>query len=162
MRCNDAMRALLADVDLAGVSEADLPAGWMRTAAGLGWTVEADGAVVATALRATYSGLRSGFSDLVGYEGAVNGRSVVDYDLPEGADRLNLLVRRSWAYVTGMLAAARGVGAVVGFVGVGTSATEQPFWEAHVTFWVERVGVEGYFGLSSGEAGLVLGVGDVA
>jgi hypothetical protein len=78
-RCDDAMRVLVDGVDLAGAGPTDLPAGWMADVARRGWTVEPDGAVVAVGPRA---GDRARFADRTGWEGAVNGRGVVDLDLP--------------------------------------------------------------------------------
>ncbi|GLZ42888.1 hypothetical protein [Actinokineospora sp. NBRC 105648] len=150
MRCTDAMRVLLGTVDLASVGLSDVPPGWMADAVRQGWTVEPDGAVVATALRASYAGHRSAFSDRTDYEAAVNGRGMVDYDIPlDHQDRRTIVVRRSWAYLTSMLAPAHGTALVTGQVSIGLSRTENPFWEAHVTFWTDRDDEPPYYNLDT-------------
>jgi hypothetical protein len=81
---NGVMRALLRHTDLAVASRVDSRLG---------------GALLLGALRCSYSGRRSLFTDVTSYEAAVDGRGVPDMDLPyRGPRRVDMLIRRSYSF----------------------------------------------------------------
>ncbi|WP_371669418.1 hypothetical protein OG985_18175 [Streptomyces sp. NBC_00289] len=86
-------------------SEEDVPDAF-RAVVRAGWTMDGD-AQLLTALRSGYSGGgRAEFHDVIHHEATVNGRGMMDHDLPaSGPARLETLLRRSLGYAcTGLLA----------------------------------------------------------
>jgi hypothetical protein len=142
----DAMRELAARAELDTVTSADLPpfAGEVLAA---GWVREPGGAWVLGALRRSYSGHRAAFGDLTGYEAAVNGRAVYDLDLPRGAERAALLLRRGYALSRAVLDLVRTLPdapVVTALITVSRSFTEDPEWVGNQTFWVWYEGERPY------------------
>ncbi|MET7730913.1 hypothetical protein ABZT02_06055 [Streptomyces sp. NPDC005402] len=109
-----------------------------------GWTVE-NGAHVLTALYSNYSGaVQSEFGDVVHFEATVNGRGMMDYDLPDsGPERLKSLLDRSLAYAcTALLAApVSGPWPVLGYISLSEGGIDDNLLTAHVTFCTRRVGL---------------------
>ncbi|MFF9128636.1 hypothetical protein [Streptomyces sp. NPDC014806] len=106
-----------------------------------GWTVDGD-AHLLTALRSGYHGtVRSEWRDVIPYEAAVNGRGMMDYDLPEaGRERLDALLRRSLGYACIALRAVpeEQKWPVLGYVSLSEGGLEGGLLTAHVTFCSER------------------------
>jgi hypothetical protein len=144
----DAMRELAARANLNTVTQADLPprAQEILTA---GWVREPGGAWVLAALRQSYSGRRAAFDDLTGYEAAVNGRAVHDLDLPHGAERAVLLLRRAYALSRAVLEQPE-VPPVTALIAVSMSVTENPGWVGSQTFWADHEGEPPYVEIDSG------------
>ncbi|MFD0522910.1 hypothetical protein [Paractinoplanes durhamensis] len=80
MRFNAVFADLVGEAALEDVSLPDL----FRGAVDDGWTVDERGAWLLRRFLATYSGSPSAFSDVTGYEAAVNGRGIPDLDLDVG------------------------------------------------------------------------------
>jgi len=92
-----AAKALGATELLRTISHADVDSAWQEIAHA-GWVVD-DGAVLLRALRDSYHGERSRFTDVVGFEAAVNGRGIPDLDLEgQGSSAIPTLLRRGLAF----------------------------------------------------------------
>lgn len=106
-----------------------------------GWTTDGDAQLLA-ALRSGYSGGgRTEFDDAIHYEATVNGRGMMDYDLPtSGPERLEELLRRSLGYVcTGLLAVPPTLPwPMLGYVSLAAGGLEDDVLTAHVTFCSRR------------------------
>lgn len=140
MIVNEAMKLLTADIDLTSVTPDDVPQP-LRGALSEGWVCD-DGAWLLRDLLRNYRGARSNFTDLTGYEAAVNGRSIPDYDL-DVADprRTEIIFRRSFAFTCSALALLNEIAKpppVVAYIVMGESLTEQPALESHTTFCLLR------------------------
>lgn len=97
MRVNSTMRDLMQGVDLDQLSSADIPSAFQSILEG-GWVYDDSGAWVLRRLAdpGTHS---HGLLDPVQREATINGRGMIDYDLPkETALRKPPLFRRSIAY----------------------------------------------------------------
>jgi hypothetical protein len=69
-----------------------------------GWTRDERGAWLLRELLTTYHGSREAFTDLTGYEAAVNGRVIPDLDLKvDGKARAEVLARRGVAFARAAL-----------------------------------------------------------
>ncbi|MFI0807692.1 hypothetical protein [Streptomyces echinatus] len=80
------------------VQQNEVPPAYRAIAEG-GWTVAENGAYLLTALQGGYSGSTSDFEDVVHLEASVNGRAMMDYDLPAAIpERRSRLLRRCIAY----------------------------------------------------------------
>ncbi|MEU6594296.1 hypothetical protein ABZ923_34690 [Streptomyces sp. NPDC046881] len=91
------MTALMG-TELPHVQRDEVPPAYRAIAEG-GWTVAANGAYLLTALQDGYSGSASHFEDIVHLEASVNGRVMMDYDLPSAdPERRSRLLRRCIAY----------------------------------------------------------------
>ncbi|MFJ4202505.1 hypothetical protein ACIP2Y_23165 [Streptomyces sviceus] len=112
-----------------------------------GWTV-ADGAQLLAALYSNYSGAAlSEFGDVVHYEATVNGRGMMDYDLPHtGPERSRSLLSRSMAYACmALLAVPAGwPWPILGYVSLSEGGIGDDLLTAHVTFCSRRVGLPPY------------------
>lgn len=135
MRMNARMAELLGTAEPRARDE-DTPEPFLAVARA-GWTIEGD-AHLLTALRSGYSGAgRMDFQDVIHYEAAVNGRGMMDYDLPQsGPERLEPLLRRSLGYAC---AALRTLPEgqkwpVLGYVSLSAGGLEDNLLTAHVTF----------------------------
>src|SRR5882724_11567854 len=97
MRFNAVFADLVDLESLSDVSGADVPGGFRR-AVDEGWTRDERGAWLLRDFLATYHGSPEAFSDLTGYEAAVNGRGIPDLDLAVGGKaRAVALARRGVA-----------------------------------------------------------------
>jgi hypothetical protein len=103
MRFNAVFADLVGEGALRDVSIADLPE-LFRSAVDDGWTMDERGAFLLRRFLATYSGSPGAFSDVTGYEAAVNGRGIPDLDLAvAGKARAAVLARRGLAFAQGAL-----------------------------------------------------------
>lgn len=93
-------------VDRRSLSEAglhDLP-DLFRLAVREGWVRDERGAWLLKQFLATYSGSREDFTDLTGYEAAVNGRGIPDLDImSQGIERARILSKRAYAFAKAAL-----------------------------------------------------------
>ncbi|MFI1361904.1 hypothetical protein [Streptomyces griseochromogenes] len=137
----------LAGAGLPSVRPDDVPPAY-RALAEEGWTVDADGACLLSALRAGWSGSAAGeFGDVVHFEATVNGRAMMDHDLPaDGPERRHRLLRRSVAYACLALRAAPAEGghAVLGYVSLSEGGLSDDTPTSHVTFCTRRPDVLPY------------------
>ncbi len=113
-----------------------------RAAVDEGWVVDETGAHLLKLFRRRYHGNRDLFTDLTGYEAAVNGRGVPDMDVTErGAARVQVLVRRAYAFAWMALFSLRtipGRATVDGYISVGPALMNEDWYTANVTFCVDR------------------------
>lgn len=147
MRMNASMSRLLATTP-ADARVEDAPEAF-RAIAAEGWIVDDNGAQLLKALRAGYSGADGveGFQDIVHYEASINGRGMMDYDLPpSGPDRRALLVRRCLGYAHAALrtAPANLEWPVFGYVSLSSGGLHDDTLTAHVTFCSQRPGILPY------------------
>lgn len=92
---------------VAGVSEADIPQSFREVVRG-GWYLDESGACLLTRLKDGYYGDRSSFSDVTGYEAAVNGRGIPDLDVVlQGSARAREIARRGYAFAWAALYESR-------------------------------------------------------
>jgi hypothetical protein len=112
-----------------------------------GWTVE-NGAHLLTALYSNYSGAgQSDFGDVIHYEATVNGRGMMDYDLPDsGPARSMSLLDRSLSYAcTALLAASvSSPFPVLAYISLSEGGLDDDLLTAHVTFCSRRLGLSPY------------------
>jgi hypothetical protein len=98
MRVNARFADLVGAEGVGDTSAGDLPAVF-QAAIDDGWTVDERGAWMLRRFRATYHGSPESFTDLTGYEAAVNGRGIPDLDLTtDSRDRAVALARRGVAF----------------------------------------------------------------
>jgi hypothetical protein len=146
MRTNDAMTRLLEQVDISELTLEDIPQAF-REILEQGWQ-EVNGLWLLKALHEGYVGDADGFTGSVEAEATLNGRGMIDYDLPdETPQRLTTLVRRSFAYAgAGTLSAERVAGnpGVVAYVSVSEGDDGSGLHSANVTFCVPRENEPGY------------------
>ncbi|MDX3800618.1 hypothetical protein [Streptomyces sp. AK04-3B] len=70
-----------------------------QSALDAGWAVEVSGAWVLRFFSQGYRGNRSSFTDLTGYEAAINGRAIPDFDLSDDDPiRVEVLIRRAYSF----------------------------------------------------------------
>ncbi|MEV5531429.1 hypothetical protein [Streptomyces prunicolor] len=126
--------------------EEDVPDSF-RAIVRAGWTTEGD----AQLLTAPFSGFSgtplTEFDEAIHYEATVNGRGMMDYDLPEsGPERLKTLLRRSLGYAcTALLAAPEShLRPVLGYISLSEGGLEDNLLTAHVTFCSARPGLPRY------------------
>ncbi|MFI2368410.1 hypothetical protein [Streptomyces sp. NPDC018833] len=145
MRMNRAMAEVLANVDTKDLTDADIPPMFLAIS-NEGWTTTPSGAYVLAALAA--SGPGGTYADLVHEEVTLNGRGMVDHDLPpKGRERVEPLVRRCLAYARRCLAGAEEVPVdpmLTAYVSVSESWTEERTVTAYVTFCRTHPGVSPY------------------
>ncbi|MFF4487175.1 hypothetical protein ACFY0F_11880 [Streptomyces sp. NPDC001544] len=143
---NDRMLTLVGP-DLPSVGPDDVPAAY-RAIAAQGWTVDANDACLLSALEGGYRGSTvEEFQDIVHFEATVNGRAMMDYDLPAaGPERQDQLLRRSIAYACMVLQAvpAESEHAVLGYVSLSEGGLSDDTLTSHVTFCTRRPGVLPY------------------
>lgn len=112
-----------------------------------GWLLDGDAQLLAV-LHSGYSGGgRQEFPDVIHYEATVNGRGMMDYDLPDsGPGRRESLLRRSLAYAcTALLAVpASQPWPTLAYVSLSEGGLEDDLLTAHVTFCSQRPGVPPY------------------
>ncbi|MES5823849.1 hypothetical protein [Streptomyces sp. RG80] len=139
MRTNAQMSEFLRAVEIR-VREEDMP-DQFRAVVEAGWTLEEE----ARLLRALYSGYsgvgRAEFDDVVHFEAVVNGRGMMDYDLPDaGSERLGPLLRRSLGYAcTALLSVpSDGLWPVLGYISLSEGGLNDDMLTAHVTFCSQR------------------------
>lgn len=142
MRVNAKMADLLAGFEV-DVQEEHVP-DQFRAVVQRGWIVE-NGAHLLAALHSNYSGAaQSGFEDVVHYEATVNGRGMMDYDLPHsGPERSRTLLSRSLSYA-GMALLAVPAGwpwPILGYVSLSEGGLDDDLLTAHVTFCSRRPGL---------------------
>lgn len=151
MRMNERMSRLLAEAQLDAkedVEEGDAPDPFLAIVAE-GWMVDANGAQLLKALHPGYAstGRPEGLEDVIHYEASVNGRGMMDYDLPpSGPDRQKLLMRRCLGY---SYAALRAVPSsyewpVFGYVSLSDGGLHDDTLTANVTFCSQRTDVIPY------------------
>ncbi len=118
----------------------DVPDPFLSVVRG-GWTVEGE-AQLLTVLYSGYSGGgRQEFQDVVHYEATVNGRGMMDYDLPEsGPERREPLLRRCLGYAcTALLAVPTSrPWPILGYVSISEGGLDGGSLTAHVTFCSQR------------------------
>jgi hypothetical protein len=103
MRFNAVFADLVDEESLNEFSRGDLP-DLLRRAVDEGWTTDERGAWLLRDFLATYHGSPEAFSDVTGYEAAVNGRAIPDLDLPlAGKARAVALARRGIAFARAAL-----------------------------------------------------------
>ncbi|WP_259453674.1 hypothetical protein [Streptomyces ginkgonis] len=125
---------MLTGIDLGELDSGDLSAAHRQVIED-GWTKTDDGALLLRGLLERYAGDLHAFHDVVALESAVNGRGVVDWDLPmDDARRRQPLVRRAFAFAYAALARAREQGfAVLACVSISRADTDEAPLTAHVT-----------------------------
>ncbi|MFF3960399.1 hypothetical protein ACFYZI_02400 [Streptomyces griseorubiginosus] len=142
MRVNVKLADLLAGFELE-VREEHVP-DQFRAVVQRGW-IEEDGAQLLASLYSNYSGpAQSGFEDVVQYEATVNGRGMMDYDLPSsGPERSRTLLNRAFSYACTALVAVP-VGwpvPILGCVSLSEGGLDDDLLTAHVTFCSRRPGL---------------------
>ncbi|WP_445684324.1 hypothetical protein [Streptomyces reticuli] len=147
MRVNDRMHRVVG-AGLPSVRPDDVPPAY-RAIVEEGWTVTATGARLLSALESGYNGSVDEFTDVVHVEASVNGRAMMDHDLPAaGPERLNRLLRRSLAYAC--LALRRvpeeSEHPVLGYVSLSEGGLADDTLTSHVTFCTRRPGILPYAG----------------
>lgn len=148
MVINNTMRLLLERTDLDSVTHEDLTPQLSEIAAE-GWMRDEEGAWLLRAWYGSYHGRRSDFTDLTGYEAAVNGRGIPDLDLPVDDDmRANKLIRRSYSFACEALIQLRRIAdppQVTAFISLAKTWTDDPVYVANITFWSRHEGEAPYF-----------------
>jgi hypothetical protein len=113
-----------------------------RAIAEQGWFVDESGACLLSALKAGHTGKRAdAFEDVVHFEATVNGRGMMDFDLPaSGPDRQRLLLRRSLAYACLALhiAPIDSPHPILGYVSLSEGGLSGNTLTANVTFCTSR------------------------
>ncbi|MGW7789560.1 hypothetical protein [Streptomyces tricolor] len=142
---NDRMRALVG-AELPTIRPDDVPPAYLGIVEE-GWIVAANGSHLLSALENGYSGSVGEFPDIVHFEASVNGRAMMDYDLPAaGPDRQSRLLRRSLAYAC--LALQRvpegSEHPVLGYISFSEGGLADDTLTSHVTFCTRRPGVLPY------------------
>ncbi|WP_369391218.1 hypothetical protein AB5J72_28910 [Streptomyces sp. CG1] len=136
---NARMSGLLGGVE-PRAREEDVPDQFRAVVHG-GWTTDGE-AQLLTVLHSGYSGGgRQEFEDVIHYEATVNGRGMMDYDLPpSGPERIEALLRRSISYACSALRAVPDgqKWPILGYVSVSEGGLEDNILTAHVTFCSER------------------------
>ncbi|WP_324606168.1 putative T7SS-secreted protein [Streptomyces griseus] len=147
MRMNVKMTELTGGV-LPQVRGDDVPASY-RAIVQDGWIVGEGGALLLVALYAGYSGSSfDTFEDVTHYEATVNGRGMMDYDLPsQGPGRVDRLLRRSLAYAClALRAALTGEEKIMGYVSMSEGGLSGDIMTGHVTFCVSHSSLQPYLG----------------
>lgn len=142
--------ALGAPQMIENLSQSDVDPSWAAIA-GQGWGV-VDGAVLLAALSGSYHGDRARFTDVVGFEVAVNGRGIPDLDLEGlGLNAIPILLRRGVAFAWLALSGLRGkiVGQVAGFVTVSPMLFDPDQVTGNVTFCSVGEGRSRYIDIDS-------------
>ncbi|MFF0064136.1 hypothetical protein ACFYRC_21775 [Streptomyces sp. NPDC005279] len=138
------MADLLRRVDVSYLGECDVPEQFLDVVRE-GWTTSASGARVLSALAAASSGT---FFDVVQEEYSVNGRGMIDYDLPaSGHEREEALLRRSLAYCFACLDKASeqlGSNSVMAYVSISAGGLDEDTLTANVTFCGDHPGLPSY------------------
>ena len=129
------------------VTQADIPE-LFQAAISEGWVVDETGAYLLKLFRRGYFGSRDSFTDVTGYEAAVNGRGVPDLDLSEeGAARVQVLARRAYAFAWMALFSLRGIrdhAEVSAYISVGPTLMDENLYTASVTFCASHDGEHPY------------------
>jgi hypothetical protein len=137
---NDRMIGL-AGTELPAFRSDDVPTAY-RAIVEEGWTADGNGAYLLSALQAGYRGSAADdFEDIVHFEATVNGRGVMDYDLPpSGPQRQNILLRRSVSYACLALQAAPAESShpIMGYISLSEGGLADDILTAHVTFCTRR------------------------
>jgi hypothetical protein len=132
---------------LRGVTQADIPE-LFQAAVSEGWVVDEVGAYLLRLFRRGYFGSRNSFADLTGYEAAVNGRGVPDWDvLEEGAARVQVLARRAYAFAWMALFSLRDIrdhAEVGAYISIGPTMMGDNLYTASVTFCASHDGEQPY------------------
>jgi hypothetical protein len=103
MRFNAVFADLVGEESLRDGTGGELP-GLFRLAVDDGWTVDERGAWLLLRFRDTYFGSPGNFTDVTGYESAMNGRAIPDLDLTvAGKTRAVALAQRGVAFVRAAL-----------------------------------------------------------
>ncbi|MFD9218794.1 hypothetical protein ACFWDI_01885 [Streptomyces sp. NPDC060064] len=138
------MADLLRRVDISHLGEGDIPEQFLDVATE-GWTTSAGGARVLSALASASSGK---FFDVVQEEYSVNGRGMIDYDLPvSGNEREETLLRRCLAYCFACLDKASeqlGSNSVMAYVSISAGGLDEEILTANVTFCGDHPGFPPY------------------
>ncbi|MFF2861600.1 hypothetical protein ACFVSX_17090 [Streptomyces rubiginosohelvolus] len=128
------MREILRTTEITNLSDHDIPA-MFREVVERGWSVTAAGGRVLTDLRPATSGT---YVDRLAEETTINGRGMIDYDLPATpGERTPLLVRRCLAYVYACLRKAQEEfrdTQVKAYVSLSFADTEEALLTSNVTF----------------------------
>jgi hypothetical protein len=132
---------------LQGVTQADIPE-LFQAAISEGWVVDETGAYLLKLFLRGFFGSRDSFTDLTGYEAAVNGRGVPDLDLAEeGASRVQVLARRAYAFAWMALFSLRDIrdhAEVSAYISVGPTLMDENLYTASVTFCASHDGEHPY------------------
>lgn len=145
MKMNASMADLLEGAEF-HVREEDVP-DQFRAVVREGWTLDGE-AQLLTALHSGYSGVgMQEFEDVIHYEATVNGRGMMDYDLPKsGPERRASLLRRSLGYACSALLAvpASQRWPALGYISLSEGGIDGDSLTAHVTFCSQRLGLPAY------------------
>ncbi|WP_367323548.1 hypothetical protein [Streptomyces sp. HUAS ZL42] len=112
--------------------------------------MDESGAHLLSALQSGYNGAAlEDFADIVHFEATVNGRGMMDYDLPaSGPERRDQLLRRSLAYACMALKATPEESAhpIQGYVSFSEGGLSDDSLTANITFCTSRPHVPPYVG----------------
>jgi hypothetical protein len=137
VKSNRMFSEIVSPESLHGVTQADIPE-LFQAAISEGWVVDETGAYLLELFRRGYFGGRDSFTDLTGYEAAVNGRGVPDSDISEeGIARVQVLARRAYAFAWMALYALREIpdhAEVDAYISVGPTLMDNNLYTASVTF----------------------------
>lgn len=133
---NAAMARLLDRIDISGITESEIP-GLFREVLDGGWTIDPTGAMLLRRLKESYNG-EPAFVDPVHKETTINGRGMIDYDLPIiAAEREEKLLRRCIAYACAAIRVARDVRQspeTLSYITMSVSSGGEKLLTANVTF----------------------------
>jgi hypothetical protein len=134
MRINRKMIELLTEYPIDDLTEADIPPMFLEVVRE-GWSYTPNGARV---LRGLLPISTASYGDLLQEETSINGRGMVDYDLPRNpAERNNILLRRCFAYAFSCLDRASeefNDKDVRGYVSLSMGGVHDDVMTANVTF----------------------------
>ncbi|MFI8503544.1 hypothetical protein ACIGFK_34325 [Streptomyces sp. NPDC085524] len=144
MEMNRAMARLLSRINLEDITPDEVPSGFIRVAEA-GWEIRPSGAHVLSALKSSPAGP---FTDVVHEEYSVNGRGMMDYDLPAfGPERESKLLRRCVAYAISCLQHANELHSAVeisAYISLSYGGLNDDHLTANVTFCGNHPGVRPY------------------
>ncbi|RKT54108.1 hypothetical protein C8E97_2705 [Saccharothrix australiensis] len=132
---------------LGRVTKGDVPESF-QSALAAGWEADPSGAWVLRLFSESYRGDRSSFTDLTGYEAAVNGRAIPDLDLAaDHPARAEVLVRRAYSFAhCALFALNQTLGAPPGsaYISIGPTLYDEGLVTGSVTFCVQHNEEEPY------------------
>lgn len=132
---------------LGQVTKEDVPE-LFQSALDAGWALDPSGAWVLRLFSEGYRGDRASFTDLTGYEAAINGRAVPDLDLAEDDPaRIETLIRRAYSFARGALFALHQIPSAPSgraYISIGPTLYDENLVTASVTFCVQHEGEEPY------------------
>jgi len=129
------------------VTKGDVPE-LFQSALDAGWAADPSGAWVLRFFSEGYKGDRSSFTDLTGYEAAINGRAIPDLDLAEDDPaRIEKLARRAYSFAHGALFALRQIPSAPpgsAYISIGPTLYDENLVTGSVTFCVRHDEEEPY------------------